>query len=322
MSDNAEYLNNYKLDTIYIHPFENKNSQGKYITLVISKQIKLSIQAIYIDNKKDIVKFELIKIKNGIVEEKITLNGFSMKKIQDFLNLLQNLDLKNSSKEKIKFEGNIDINNIKSIFNNKNSKEILNCILDSDISKNTIIDTLEIQKRNNAIIDFEAILNNEDKNEHDWQKWFKNNSWVFNTDFIEILDKRTIDASNITDFLAKSYDGFVDIIEIKKHTFSFWSKSTDHNNYIPSSDLVKAITQCAKYIYELERESSNTKFIENNGIKPIKPRCSLIFGRSNYWNEKQKEEFRILNSMYHNISVMTYDHVMDRAKKITNYNKE
>lgn len=318
MSNNAEYLDNYKVNTVYINPF-NKQSQGKFLTLVVSEKIKLSIQALYIDNKEDIVKFELIKIKNGTEEAKITLSSFGLEKIQEFLNLLQGLDLKNSSKEKIKFEGSIDIKDIKSVFNNKNSKEILDYILDSNISKDAIIDALEIQKRKKAIINFKEILENNNKNEHDWQKWFKENNWVFNTDFIEILGKRTIDTSNISDFLIKSYDGFIDIVEIKRHTFDFWNKTKEHNNYIPSSDLIKAITQCAKYIYELERESLNVKFIEQNGIKPIKPRCTLIFGRSNAWNEAQKEEFRILNSMYHNISIMTYDHVIDRANKFINY---
>jgi hypothetical protein len=322
MSNNAKFLDNYITDTVYIHPFGENNSQGKYLTLVISEKIKLSIQVLYIDKKEDTVKFELIKLKNGTEEEKITLSSFSLEKIQEFLNLLQSLDLKNSSKEKIKFGNKIDIADIKQIFTNKNSKEIVKVILDSDIDKTTILNALEIKKRQEAIREFESLLIKDSILEARWQKWFKENDWVFNTDFVEILEKRTIDTSNITDFLVESYDGFIDIVEIKRHTFDFWNKSTDHNNYIPSSELTKAIMQCAKYIYELEREAGNSKFIEQNGIKPIKPRCTLIFGRSNNWSNPQKEEFRILNSMYHSISIMTYDNVLDRAKKLISYNQE
>ena len=48
----------------------------------------------------------------------------------------------------------------------------------------------------------------------------------------------------------------------------------------------------------------------------VKPRCILIFGRSVGWNEKQKEAYRLLNASYHSVLVMTYDHVLDRAKRI------
>jgi hypothetical protein len=42
----------------------------------------------------------------------------------------------------------------------------------------------------------------------------------------------------------------------------------------------------------------------------------LIFGRSNDWNIEQKESFRLLNSSYHSLSIMTYDHVLERANRI------
>ena len=42
----------------------------------------------------------------------------------------------------------------------------------------------------------------------------------------------------------------------------------------------------------------------------------LIFCRSNDWNNEQREAFRILNSSYHNLTIMTYDHVLNRAKRI------
>lgn len=56
----------------------------------------------------------------------------------------------------------------------------------------------------------------------------------------------------------------------------FWSATKDHNNYVPSTDLVKAITQCLNYIYAIEREANSVKFIEKTKSKVIKPRCILI----------------------------------------------
>lgn len=123
----------------------------------------------------------------------------------------------------------------------------------------------------------------------------------------------------------QAYDGFLDIIEIKRPdgALRFWSPSSDHNNQIPSSGLIKAITQANRYVYEVEREANSVKFLERvDGVKTIKPRCVLIFGRSNNWNNEQKEAFRILNAGYHNISIMTYDHVLSRAKRIVGLEEE
>lgn len=42
----------------------------------------------------------------------------------------------------------------------------------------------------------------------------------------------------------------------------------------------------------------------------------LIFGRSNDWNDEQREAYRILNAAYNQISILTYDHLLFRAKNV------
>lgn len=181
-----------------------------------------------------------------------------------------------------------------------------------------IIMALEHTKKVKAVKELERMLEN-DLKEFDWQKWFENNSWILGSDFVRVLDERRVDAQNISDFLIEAFDGFLDIIEIKKpdRKLSFWRKNRDHKNYIPSLELIKAITQATKYIYEVEREANSIKFLERVGnVKTIKPRCILIFGRSHTWNQEQAEAFRILNSNYHNLTILTYDQVLNRAKRI------
>jgi hypothetical protein len=80
---------------------------------------------------------------------------------------------------------------------------------------------------------------------------------------------------------------------------------------------VKAIAQASRYLYEVEREANSVKFLERvDQVKTIKPRCVLLFGRSHDWNDQQREAYRILNASYHNLTVMTYDHVVARARRI------
>ncbi len=207
---------------------------------------------------------------------------------------------------------------LKAIFNNPDKQKILNFIAENNILPDDLIAGLQNQTRMNAVKEFENMLS-QNLVEQKWQKWLKQNDWVLGSEFVKILDEREIDTANITDYLMQAYDGFLDIIEIKRPDTSlkFWAESQDHGNYVPSGDLTKAITQATKYIYEVEREANSVKFLERVGnVKTIKPRCILIFGRSSQWNNEQKEAYRILNSSYHNLTIMTYDHVLDRAKRI------
>lgn len=211
------------------------------------------------------------------------------------------------------------ISHLKGIFDNPDKQRVLDFIEKNNILPEDLIAGLQTQARINAIREFEDMIG---KNllEQEWQEWFTNNEWVLGSEFVRILDEREIDTANISDYLMQAYDGFLDIIEVKRPEGSlrFWADAKDHGNYVPSADLTKAITQATKYIYEVEREANSIKFLKRvRNVKTIKPRCILIFGRSNNWNNEQREAYRILNSSYHNLTIMTYDHVLSRAKRIS-----
>jgi len=248
---------------------------------------------------------------------------------EEFLNLIKFLQEKYEPfKEGVKafipldkpFEKS-NADQIKALFSLPDKQRLVSFVMSNDVIPEELEIGLQHAKRVKAIDEFSLMLNN-DLVESNWQKWFEKNSWVLGSDFVRILDERSIDTQHITDFLMEAYDGFLDVIEIKRPEggMYFWSKTMDHGNYVPSTDLIKAVTQATSYIYEIEREANSIKFLERvNNVKTIKPRCILIFGRSNDWGQKQVEAFRILNSGYHNLTIMTYDHVLERAKRIVGY---
>lgn len=245
---------------------------------------------------------------------------------EEFQNLLKFLwenyePFKKGVKKYIPIDQKFDqksIEHLRAIFDNPDKQKVLDFIAKNNILPDDLVAGLQNQARIKAVQEFETMLE-QDLVEQKWQEWFKRNDWVLGSEFVRILDERGIDTANITDYLMQAYDGFLDIVEIKRPQGSlrFWADSQDHGNYVPSSDLTKAVTQATKYIYEVEREANSVKFLERVGnVKTIKPRCILIFGRSNGWNDEQKEAYRILNSSYHNLTIMTYDHVLKRAKRI------
>lgn len=210
------------------------------------------------------------------------------------------------------------IDHLKAVFINPDKEAVVKLVIKNEIISADLIIALQNANRIGAVKKFAEMLK-DDLKEQKWQDWFKANSWVLGTEFIKVLDERSIDTENITDFLMQAYDGFLDIVEIKRPEgeLTFWANSKDHNNLIPSQHLIKAITQATNYIYEVEREVNSIKFQERIGnIKIIKPRCILIFGRSSDWIKKHFEAYRILNSCFHNITVLTYDQVLERAKRI------
>ena len=213
---------------------------------------------------------------------------------------------------------------VKGFFNHPEKQGLIAFIAQHDIIPEHLILALHQKKRMDAIAQFESMLAN-DLAEQPWQKWFQENSWVLGTEFIRVLDERAIDTQHVSDFLMQAYDGFLDVVEIKRPEgkMKFWVGSLDHGNYVPSSDITKAITQASRYIYEVEREANSVKFLERvHHVKTIKPRCILIFGRSNDWDSDKSESYRILNASFHNLTILTYDHVLDRARRLLRHNKQ
>lgn len=196
------------------------------------------------------------------------------------------------------------------------SEDTAKLLMDSGILDGNVLVAASIVKKKEALEFFNQKLQ-EETTEHFWQKWFEGNKWVLGSDFAQILDERDIDTDNIADYLMQAFDGFVDIVEIKKpNGLPFWSGTKDHGNYVPSSDLIRAITQCLNYLYAIERRCNDADFRDKTHSKVIKPRCILVFGRSNDWNDQQKEAYRILNASYNQVSIMTYDHLLSRAQNV------
>lgn len=207
---------------------------------------------------------------------------------------------------------------LRALFKHPEKQALLDFIFNNNIIPQDLVHSLEYKQRTTAIQQYETMLAN-DLVEQRWQEWFEKNSWVLGSEFVRVLNERQIDTAKISDFLMEAYDGFLDVIEIKRPEgkLRFWSEQLDHDNYVPSMDLVKAITQASTYINEVEREANSVKFLERvSYVKTIKPRCTLIFGRSTGWNQKQKEAYRILNASYHNLTILTYDHVLERSKRV------
>ena len=288
------------------------------------KKIKSAVRIYGISRSDSGVSYSMTieKIKNNELENdnpksRITLDDEEIKELilflfNDFNNSLPKINLDFSKNKITNFKG------WKVLYNDPSFKKILD---NKEYYKNIDLH-LTMFERINFLREFKDNLDLDLKESH-WQNSFNKNKWIFGNEYIGIVNERRIDKNNISDYLMKSFDGFLDIIEIKKPSLNFWNNKLDHNNLIPSKDLINAITQCNNYLYELERESGNFKSWTDYGVKIIRPRCLLVFGRSNDWEEKHYEAFRILNSSLNKIQIITYDQLLQKASYLLNLdNKE
>ena len=253
------------------------------------------------------------------IKQGLSVNNDELNNLINFINTEYqplNLGLKNY----IPIEGDLSQEKILALQKlfSSDKKEKLAELLDLyNIIPEDITDLLELKKRQKAITDFETNMKI-DVLENIWQNYFNQNKWIFHTELINILDDRRLDVSNTVDYLVKAPDGFVDIIELKRYKTSanFWSSSLDHHNYVPHSDLVKAITQCQNYLFSVERQMNSVELQDRIKCKIVKPRITLVFGSSFDWDEEKWQAFRILNSSYHSLSITTYDILLQRCKNL------
>lgn len=194
--------------------------------------------------------------------------------------------------------------------------EVVDKLYKSGILTENLSIAITAAGRNYAIRDFEEAIDSHYAESY-WQDWFEGNKWILGSEFLNILPERDIDVADIADYLMRSIDGFLDVVEIKKPDVPFWTRPDSHGNLCPSAQLTAAITQCLNYLYRIELQSNSVEFLERvDGTKTVKPQCLLVYGRSNSWGEDELKSLRILNSSYHQLHIITYDQLLVRAKQL------
>jgi hypothetical protein len=212
----------------------------------------------------------------------------------------------------------VEVEQVRALFSDPDRAKVVDFLVDNEVLPEDLLHALDFRRKSDAVRQLEEMLQR-DLVESNWQRFFEREDWILGSDFVRMLDEREIDVDHIADYLMQAYDGFLDLIEIKRPggSMRFWADSLDHGHHVPHSDLTKAITQAQRYIYEVEREANSLKTLERlGGVKAVKPRCTLIYGRSHDWGPEQTVAYRILNASQHSLSILTYDHVLERARRM------
>ncbi|MCI9182140.1 MAG: DUF4263 domain-containing protein [Acholeplasmatales bacterium] len=219
-------------------------------------------------------------------------------------------------------------------FSEKNSIDKYNSFLNKR-RKISFTNKNLIQNREEDIIKYEFILNELENmlkynfSESEWQKRLLPIILLLYPKYLKCFSKVKVSVGDgkykELDFLLVDADGNVDLIELKKpFELCVLRKGLYRNNYIAGLELTGAIQQIQKYLYylssfkELNEQRINEKYKEELSglkVKIINPQAIIICGRSNTFDEKQKEDYEIIKRQYKSVAeILTYDELILRLK--------
>lgn len=322
-----------------IYSADFATGRGKYISKVfisdeeqfdvsikISKRVEVRLT--YIFDDADLNGIRISKVGGRTKGESVTLSSFDFRMLLETLELFSSIDLGAVARDSVVLNAQIVKDPLelerflRTIAADPKGSDVMAKVAEN-LPSLTPSYIQEMARRRKSINVMRAMLNNRasfdavkarmgvGKDEEVWQRFFERNDWILGSDVIELLDTRALGEHEVTDLPFKGVDGFLDIIELKLPSVEIWTKDN-----IPRSEVTIAIMQCARYLRTAETKANDHAKMKELGCEIIKPRITLIIGRSNGWSDEQRDQLRILNASLHDISILTFDHVLKRAEKM------
>lgn len=148
------------------------------------------------------------------------------------------------------------------------------------------------------------------RKEEELQKFLSERPWLLGLEY-ENSQPQKIGIKKRYDFYVEKYDGYADIIEIKKSNDELFNKNGKMSKY-----LTDALQQLIEYIDEAIIEGDSKRISKKLQINFLKPKGILIIGRKK--NKEIKEKLEHIKYYFHNIDILTYDDLLERGENILN----
>jgi len=161
----------------------------------------------------------------------------------------------------------------------------------------------------NAYSEFEKMIDNSNLKEKDYQKILEKNPWFFGGEYIKAYSQKRAGAELIADFLLENYDGFHDVVEIKRPDHKIFVGPG--NNLKPSSECMCGVSRIMDYLDYYERNVQEEYW--KTGKEIYKPRGIVVIGRNQNINRRKLRQF---NSYISSIEIWTYDDLLIKGKKL------
>ena len=196
--------------------------------------------------------------------------------------------------------------------------------------KDLIMQMEETEKKmiKDVLEEFEKLISFKKISELRWQKFFKENTWIFSQLFaypaVLFDDQAYVGGKSIHDENGKYVDFLYAndltknsaLIEIKKHTTKLLAQKPyrGKNVFNMGKELSGAIAQILDQKSTYLREFDHLR--SGDALQAFNPKCIIVVGRFADLNKHQQECFELLRSSLRDVEIITFDELLAKIKSI------
>lgn len=348
MSDDAEFLPNYRTNELYIHP----GKDGAFATIVtegdetlvgefsLTPRCKVAVKAFYVRDKADFNSFKIVKLKwtktlGWHEAEAVHVNHFQASRMANLVALLSHLNLTEATKARMSLD-NVSVGDLSALLNSTKGAAIVRDLAESPQLHQ---DIYAVAAKRAALSEFEGMLG-ESLKEAEWQAYFERNPWVFghglNYVFLDKvgdkLETRTTGAAHGQP--GKTADGLMRtkaeisqyvLIEIKRDATALLQTDKYRSGcWAVSAELSAAVTQAQKTVHEFAHNRFRDLLTDRDGnntgevVYSVQPRSYLVVGNTTElrFNDDKIACFELYRGNIRSPEILTFDELFERARCI------
>lgn len=180
-----------------------------------------------------------------------------------------------------------------------------------------LADMVSLDRQRAALDGLATVAEDPSKNEHDLQRVLQDQWWIFGGRFIDIAKRRSLTVLEQLDIPLLRPDGCLHIVELKQaHIPRLLVK--DHGKPILGPEVHLAVTQAMNYLNAFDEQRAN--ILVNMKIDSHRAGVTIVIGHAKFINEAFSpadlaEALRTYNSHLSRIQVVTYDELIDSARR-------
>jgi Domain of unknown function (DUF4263) len=161
-----------------------------------------------------------------------------------------------------------------------------------------------------------------DKSEAFWRKFLRENILYIQRGYLELIPKADLGISGVScpNFLLVTYDGYLDILEIKTPFTTLLSYDEERKTHVWNTEIAEAVARLENYLQSISALGDQIRQKVKNGygieLPVIKPRGIICAGTSAQLKGDRlaQADFLLLNQASQNVSVVTYDELLTRLR--------
>ncbi|QIG79755.1 Shedu immune nuclease family protein [Stakelama tenebrarum] len=347
MTDDIEYLANYKPNQLYTYPAR----KGAFATIVaeseedlgeveITSRCKLAVKAFYVSERKDFGSLKITKLRYhkrfGWQDDgHIQVNYCQAAQMAQLLSIISHLDLSEATKARVSLD-NVDVASLVMLLGTDKGASIVKELAETPSLPH---DIYAVAAKRQALVEFEAMLGKSHK-ETEWQAYFERNPWIFGHGLNYIfLDKvgpklETKTTGSAFDTPGKTADALMRtraeisqyvLVEIKKDWTDLLQKDTYRSGcWAVSSELSAAVTQAQKTTFQFAHNRLRDVLKDTHGndtgelAYSVEPRSYLVIGNMTelIGNDDKVACFELYRRNTRSPEIITFDELYQRARCI------